>query len=69
VKKVNFEIIGGMIPFKMPLARHDLQPTVRVQTHEMIFSIGYALKVRFQEEFGKAWIKEVRFHLWRETNL
>ena len=58
--------IGGFIPFRVSLAKYDLQPSVRVQTHDMIFSIGYALKIRFQEDHKKAWVKEVRFNLWRE---
>ena len=58
--------LKGFIPFKLNLGRYLLEPTVRFQTPQMAFSIGYALKIRFQEDSGKGWSKEVRFNVWRE---
>ena len=54
------------IPFKIPLGHHKIQPTSRLQVSNILFTVSYYLKVRFQEESGKAWVKEIRINIGRE---
>ena len=54
------------ISFKIPLCQYKLQQTSEYKTPNILYSIQYFIKLKFQEESGNLWVKDVALNIWRD---